>query len=73
MDELLKVVAAKKQHLDKLRPDQPSFDAHFRLVPIHPFGDGNGRTARLLLNLLLRRGRLPARGSASGRSNSLSR
>ena len=28
-------------------------DAHFRLVSIHPFVDGNGRTARLLMNLLL--------------------
>jgi len=32
-----------------------SFDAHFRLVAIHPFSDGNGRTARLLTNLLLLR------------------
>jgi Fic family protein len=32
-----------------------SFDAHFRLVAIHPFADGNGRTARLLMNLLLLR------------------
>ncbi|WP_344698824.1 Fic family protein [Sphingomonas limnosediminicola] len=30
-----------------------AFDAHFRLVGIHPFADGNGRTARLLMNLLL--------------------
>jgi Fic family protein len=30
-----------------------AFDAHFRLTAIHPFGDGNGRTARLLMNLLL--------------------
>ncbi len=26
---------------------------HKRLVDIHPFADGNGRTARLLMNLLL--------------------
>ena len=32
-----------------------SFEAHFRLVAIHPFADGNGRTARLLMNLLLLR------------------
>jgi Fic family protein len=32
-----------------------SFDAHYRLVAIHPFTDGNGRTARLLMNLLLLR------------------
>src|SRR5580658_3872469 len=30
-------------------------DAHFRLTAIHPFSDGNGRTARLLMNLLLLR------------------
>jgi Fic family protein len=36
-----------------------SFDAHFRLVAIHPFGDGNGRAARLLMNLLLLRGGYP--------------
>ncbi len=29
--------------------------AHLRLVQIHPFVDGNGRTARLLMNLLLMR------------------
>lgn len=28
-------------------------DAHFKFVSIHPFIDGNGRTARLLMNLLL--------------------
>jgi Fic family protein len=33
-----------------------SFDAHYRLVTIHPFADGNGRTARLLTNFMLLRG-----------------
>lgn len=36
-----------------------AFDAHFRLTAIHPFGDGNGRAARLLMNLLLLRGGYP--------------
>ena len=29
-----------------------SFDAHFDLVSIHPFYDGNGRTSRLLMNYI---------------------
>lgn len=29
-----------------------SFDAHFKLVTIHPWADGNGRMARLLMNWL---------------------
>lgn len=29
-----------------------SFDAHFRLVTIHPWADGNGRMSRLLMNHL---------------------
>lgn len=33
--------------------------AHWKLVFIHPFYDGNGRTARLLMNLLLMRAGLP--------------
>jgi Fic family protein len=43
-------------------PDTPAsaFTAHRRLVEIHPFNDGNGRTARLLMNLILIRGGYPA-------------
>lgn len=33
--------------------------AHHRLVSIHPFLDGNGRTARLIMNLVLLRGDYP--------------
>jgi Fic family protein len=42
-------------------PDTPEtgFAAHRRLVDIHPFNDGNGRTARLLMNLVLIRGGYP--------------
>lgn len=36
-----------------------AFTAHRRLVEIHPFNDGNGRTARLLMNLVLIRGGYP--------------
>ena len=42
--------------LGMIPPDPAaSFDAHYRLAAIHPFADGNGRTARLLMNLLLLR------------------
>jgi len=42
-------------------PDTPAsaFTAHRRLVEVHPFNDGNGRTARLLMNLILLRGGYP--------------
>lgn len=38
---------------------ETAFDAHEGLVTIHPFSDGNGRTARLLMNLLLLKGGYP--------------
>ncbi len=42
-------------------PDTPdtAFTAHRRLVDTHPFNDGNGRAARLLMNLVLIRGGYP--------------
>ncbi|MDQ2948881.1 MAG: Fic family protein [Acidobacteriota bacterium] len=46
--------------LGKVEPiPAASFDAHFRLSAIHPFSDGNGRTSRLLMNLLLLRSGYP--------------
>ena len=42
--------------LENINPDHVAkiaSDAHYRLVSIHPFTDGNGRTSRLLMNLLL--------------------
>lgn len=36
-----------------LHPVAFAGEAHYRLASIHPFVDGNGRTARLLMNLLL--------------------
>lgn len=38
---------------DHLHPIELSAEMHERLVTIHPFIDGNGRTSRLLMNLIL--------------------
>ncbi len=38
---------------DNLHPVELAAEAHYRLVTIHPFVDGDGRTARLLMNLIL--------------------
>ena len=38
---------------------QLAFRAHYELVTIHPFYDGNGRTSRLLMNFVLERSSLP--------------
>ena len=42
-----------------LHPVEYASIAHYRFVSIHPFRDGNGRTARLLMNLLLIRSGYP--------------
>jgi Fic family protein len=40
-------------HHSKEEPLKIAADSHMKLVDIHPFPDGNGRTARLLMNLIL--------------------
>lgn len=45
------------RELEQMEPTPANaFHAHYRLTRIHPFADGNGRTARLLMNLVLVRG-----------------
>lgn len=41
------------ENQDKFHPVQYAANLHFKFVAIHPFRDGNGRTARLLMNLAL--------------------
>ncbi|TAH24371.1 MAG: Fic family protein, partial [Oscillatoriales cyanobacterium] len=43
----------------RLHPVEYATMAHYRFVSIHPFRDGNGRSARLLMNLLLIRAGYP--------------
>lgn len=42
-----------------LHPIEMAAEVHYRFVSIHPFSDGNGRTARLLMNLVLLRAGYP--------------
>lgn len=42
-----------KKNSTKLHPVELAAIAHHKLVHIHPFSDGNGRTARLFMNLIL--------------------
>ncbi|CAF0927013.1 unnamed protein product [Brachionus calyciflorus] len=42
-----------KELLTEAHPVQIAAMAHYKFVYIHPFYDGNGRTARLIMNLLL--------------------
>ncbi len=44
-----------ERHRKRLHPVLLAADMHERLVSIHPFIDGNGRTARLVMNLILLR------------------
>ena len=47
-----------------------SFDAHYNLVTIHPWADGNGRMARLVMNWLqFEYGLIPARIMASDKED----
>ncbi len=43
------------EHAARMHPVVLAAEVHERLVTIHPFIDGNGRTSRLLMNLILLR------------------
>lgn len=55
-DNLNHRLASAGSKLDNL---EISFIAHFHLVTIHPFYDGNGRTSRLLMNYIQKISDLP--------------
>ncbi|MFD3261369.1 Fic family protein [Paenibacillus lentus] len=51
--EMEKMLAWYDDVKEKLHPIELAALFHFKFVYIHPFRDGNGRTARLLMNLIL--------------------
>lgn len=56
VNELTKEYKLRKE---TLHPLELAAYVHNRLVNIHPFTDGNGRTARLVLNWILHKNRIP--------------
>ncbi len=52
---LIKLIDNVNQRLDKVSDHEIlklSADLHYNLFNIHPFGDGNGRTSRLMMNYI---------------------
>lgn len=53
IDELCAILQEKQKTVGTFREQyELSFNAHLNLVTIHPWVDGNGRTARLLMNYI---------------------
>lgn len=53
VDELCAILLEKQKTVETFREQyELSFNAHLNLVTIHPWVDGNGRTARLLMNYI---------------------
>jgi len=53
MQQLTKFVNESKLNGSKLNPVELAARAHYRFEKIHPFGDGNGRIGRLVMNYIL--------------------
>src|SRR5690554_215546 len=60
-----------QEQKDKLHPVVMAAQMHERLVTIHPFIDGNGRTARLVMNLILMQAGYPITTISSEQENRL--
>ena len=52
-DKMKQLINWSKENKERLHPVIYAADLHQKFVTIHPFTDGNGRTARLLMNLVL--------------------
>ncbi|MCL2132114.1 MAG: Fic family protein [Lentimicrobiaceae bacterium] len=54
MKTLCREINEKMDNISTFREKcELAFEIHYRLVSIHPFADGNGRTSRLLMNYVL--------------------
>lgn len=65
MDDMYRWYDANKA---TLHPVQMAAEMHEKLVTIHPYRDGNGRTSRLLMNLILLRNGFPVTVISSDRN-----
>ena len=60
MAKFVKVLQKKMKSVSGIeKAYELSFDAHYELFHINPFGEGNGRTARLLMNYIQAYNNLP--------------
>lgn len=57
--EMKKFIGDYKKLKQKLHPLELAAWAHWKIVAIHPFQDGNGRTARLAMNFVLHKNKYP--------------
>lgn len=58
------------QNKNKIHPVELAAIAHLNFVTIHPFGDGNGRVSRLIMNFILSRKKYPMLNIPYERRNS---
>ena len=66
-DKMDEYFAWCEAHKDVVHPVRLAAEMHEKLVSIHPFVDGNGRTARLVMNLILLQNGYPITVIASDR------
>lgn len=59
------------ENKDKMHPVVLAAEMHERLVTVHPFIDGNGRTARLVMNLVLIKAGFPITNISSEKDSRL--
>ena len=58
-----------EENCERMHPVVLAAEMHERLVTIHPFADGNGRTARLIMNLILLQAGFPITNISSEDEN----